>query len=74
MNYEENRERAILGAEGEGLGLRACVRGVVIDGERKDGGKAEVKKPFYSSSPSCSAIDQKHSSKISYFYPCPSSQ
>ena len=32
----------ISGADGELLGLRACVRGVVIDGERKDGNKAEV--------------------------------
>ena len=39
VNYEEN----ILGSEEGGLGLRACVREVVIDGERKEGGKAEVK-------------------------------
>ena len=32
----------ISGADGELLGLRSCVRGVVIDGERKDGNKAEV--------------------------------
>ena len=42
-DYYENFSRAISGAEGEGLGLRACVRGVVIDGERKEGGKEQVK-------------------------------
>ena len=39
-DHEENINGwAISGAEGEGLGLRACVRGVVIDGERKEVGK-----------------------------------
>ena len=42
VNYEEN----ILGSEEGGLGLRACVREVVIDGEKKEGGKAEVKENF----------------------------
>ena len=42
-DHEENFNGwAISGAESEGLGLRACVRGVVIDGERKQGSK-EVK-------------------------------
>ena len=45
-DHEENFNGwAISGADGEGLGLRACVRGVVIDGERKQGDK-EVKNPF----------------------------